>query len=118
VDLAADADRHWFAIGDRHPHFIACNPRLNRPPAPTHRERDAEPFRWQLRIEGERVTIQREAGESEYYRLPQTPQSGDPYAAGAVRVQFKVRGRGLAWKTKGGFGCRRLSERGRLVRPG
>ena len=44
------------------------------------------------------------AGEAEYYRLPQTPQSGDPYAAGAVRVQFKVGGRGLAQKTKGGFG--------------
>ncbi len=40
--------------------------------------------------------FQAKAGEAEYYRLPQPPQSGDPYAAGAVRVQFKVRGRGLA----------------------
>ena len=40
--------------------------------------------------------MQVETGEAEYDRLPQTPQSGDPYAAGAVRVQFKVCSRGLA----------------------
>ena len=45
-----------------------------------------------------------EAGEAEYYRLPQTPESGDPYAAGTVRVEFKVRGCGLAKKTQGDFG--------------
>ena len=96
VGFAADADCHRFAIGDRHPHRIAGNPHLNRPPAPPHREGHAEPFRWQSRIEGDRIAIQAEAGEAEYYRLPQTPQSGDPYAAGAVRVQFKVGGRGVA----------------------
>ena len=39
-----------------------------------------------------------------YYRLPQTPESGDPYAAGTVRVEFKVRGCGLAKKTQGDVG--------------
>jgi hypothetical protein len=31
------------------------------------------------RVDSKRVAFQTEAGEAEYYRLPQTPQSGDPY---------------------------------------
>src|SRR5215468_7364974 len=56
------------------------------------------------RIDPKHIAPQVKAGEAENYRLPETSQSGDPYTAGAVRVQFKVRSRGLAKKTKGGFG--------------
>src|SRR5215469_14255529 len=55
-------------------------------------------------VDAEDVALQIEAGEAENYRLPETSQSGDPYAAGTIRVQFKVLGRGLAQKTKSGFG--------------
>ena len=48
------------------------------------------------RVDAEDVALRAEAREPKYDRLPQTPQSGDPYAAGTVRVQFKVRGRGMA----------------------
>jgi hypothetical protein len=93
--LAADADPHRVAISDCHPHVIARNPHLDRPPAPTHREGHAAPFRRQPRSKGDRVAAQLQTGEAEYYRLPHTPQSGDPYAAGTVRVEFKVGGRSL-----------------------
>src|SRR5215468_11104054 len=55
------------------------------------------------RIDPKHIAPQVKAGEAENYRLPETSQSGDPYTAGAVRVQFKVRSRGLAKKTKSGF---------------
>src|SRR5262249_4771085 len=58
VGRAADADCHGFALGDRHSHRSGGNPHPNRPPAPTHREGHAEPFQWQLKIEGDRVAIQ------------------------------------------------------------
>src|SRR6516162_10329817 len=56
------------------------------------------------RINAKHIDLYAQAGEAEHYRLPQTSQSGDSYATGAVRVQFKVGGCGLAQKTNGGFG--------------
>ena len=50
----------------------------------------------ELWVQVQRVAHQVEPGEAEHDGLPQTPQSGDPNAAGAVRVQLKVRGGGLA----------------------
>jgi len=38
------------------------------------------------RLDAEDLALQVEAGEAENYRLPQTPQAGNPYTAGAVRV--------------------------------
>jgi len=40
-----------------------------------------------------RIAAEVQPGEAEYDRLPQTAQSGDPDAAGAVRVQLKISSR-------------------------
>ena len=45
-----------------------------------------------------------ETCEAEHDRLPDSPQPGDPYAAGAVRVELKVGSSSLAQKTQGDVG--------------
>ena len=104
MGLVTDADLHRFAISDRHSHRVAGNPHLHRSAAPKHCKGHAAPFGWQPRSDGQRIAVQTEPGEAQYYRLPQTAQSGDPDAAGAIRVQFKVCGRGVTQEPKRGFG--------------
>ena len=52
--------------------------------------------RRQTRVDAERIAAEIETGEAEHHRLPQPAQAGDADAAGAVRIEFEVGGRGLA----------------------
>src|SRR5689334_16281449 len=100
----SDPDLHRLPLHQLRHHSIGTDPNYHGTAPPAHRERQGAPLGRQLRIDRKRITVKVKPGKADYYCLPQTPQSSDPYAAGTVRVQFQVGGRGLAQKTKGGFG--------------
>ena len=85
---AGYADVHSFAVRHRDTYSRIGNADLNRAPTPTYCKRHAAPGWRQARIQADRFTGKFETGEAEYHCLPYSTQPGDPYAAGAVRVEF------------------------------
>src|SRR5215469_8993689 len=93
---SCDPHLHGFAVRQRYLHGAARDADGHRPASPAHAERQAAPLGRQLRVDSERVAHQVEAGEADYDRLPERAQPGNTHTTGAVGVEVKVEGSGLA----------------------